>query len=168
MLVDTILNQLLSAIRQETELYRSMLTTIDIERDAVIRSDLKALTESGMMKENLLVKLHRLEEQRCILVSKLAEYFECSHQNLTLSKISQMVDKPFSGRLQQASIDLKIILDTVREANQGNKLLFEHSLELLRGSFNLISGLTDSNKVYYRTGNVGSIPPAGKCICSEI
>ncbi|NNL76296.1 MAG: flagellar protein FlgN [Desulfobacterales bacterium] len=168
MSINEIIDQLVSSIRQETELYRLMLTTIDKEKDAAIRSDLNSLNETEIEKENLLAKLHRVEEQRCLLVTKLSETLAYPYQSLTLTRISQMVVEPFAGRLEKASTDLKTTLNALREASRGNQLLFEHSLELLRGSFNLLSGLMGANKVYYRTGGIRSIAPAGKCVCSEI
>lgn len=168
MVIEKILDQLLNSIRQETELYQLMLATIDKEKDAAIQSDLNSLNESEIEKENLLTKIQRVEEQRCLLVRKLSEKLAYSHQDLTMTKIAQMVDEPFAGRLVQASADLKTMLNTLREANQQNKLLFEHSLELLRGSLNLLSGFRGSNKVYYRTGNVRNLTPAGKWVRSEV
>jgi len=78
------------------------------------------------------------------------------------------VDEPFAGQLRQASADLTAVLSRVQEANQCNKQLFEHSLALMRGAFNLLNELLSSNTVYYRTGNVHSSNSTGKCVCSDI
>ena len=168
MSIKEMLDQLISGIRIETKLYQLMLATVDKEKDAAIQSDLKSLNDSGIEKEDLLHKIRRAEEQRCLVVRKLSEKLEYPYQDLTLTKISKIVDEPFANQLKQASAELKIVLNTLREENQRNKLLLEHSLELVRGSFNLLSGLMGSNKVYYRTGNIRSQTPAGKCVCSEV
>ena len=168
MQTDEILNQLLSVLNQETELYRLMLTMIEKEKTAAIESELSALIETGLEKENILLKLRQFEEQRSLLVTKLSESLQYPHENLTLTMISQMVDEPFAGRLKQAGAGLLKMLITLREANNRNKRLFEHSLELVRGSFNLMSELMTPNTTYHRTGNIQGTNPTGKCVCSEI
>ena len=166
--IEKMLDQLISGIRLETKLYQLVLATVDKEKDAAIQSDLKSLNASRIEKEDLQYKIQRADEQRCLIVRKMSEKLEYPYQNFTLTKIAQIVDEPFANQLKQASAELKTVLNTLREANRRNKLLLEHSLELVRGSINLLSGLMGSNKVYYRTGDVRTQPPAGKCICGEI
>ena len=168
MKINAILDQLLSVLNQETVLYRTMLTVIDKEEAAVMRSALNPLNEAGMEKENILKKLRTVEEQRCLLVRKLSEILGYPYRDLTLSKISQLVDEPFAGRLKQVSTDLAVLLDRLRRANRRNHRLITHSLELLRGSFNLLGELMASNTVYYRTGNIQSANATGQWVRSEI
>jgi flagellar biosynthesis/type III secretory pathway chaperone len=98
----------------------------------------------------------------------MAEALGHPPQDFTITMISQLVGEPFAGRLSQAGTDLSTVLNTVKDANHRNKKLFEHSRELLRGSFNLLSELTRSDMVYYRTGNVQRTYQTGKCVNGEI
>ena len=82
--------------------------------------------------------------------------------------MSQLVGEPSAGRLSQAGTDLSKVLNVVKDANHRNKQLFVHSLELLRGSFNLLGELTQSDMVYYRTGNIQRTYQTGKCVNGEI
>jgi flagellar biosynthesis/type III secretory pathway chaperone len=166
--MDFMINQLLGVLEGESELYRSMLTVIGKESKAAVRSDLNALTKAGEEKENILLKLRLIEEQRIRLVREMAEALGYSPRDFTITMISQLVGEPFAGRLSQAGTDLSTVLNTVKDANHRNKQLFEHSLELLRGSFNLLSELTRSDMVYYRTGNIQRTYQTGKCVNGEI
>jgi flagellar biosynthesis/type III secretory pathway chaperone len=166
--MDFMINQLLGVLEGESELYRSMLTVIGKESKATVRSDLNALTKAGEEKENILLKLRLIEEQRIRLVREMAEALGYPPRDFTITMISQLVGEPFAGRLSQAGTDLSTVLNTVKDANHRNKQLFEHSLELLRGSFNLLSELTRSDMVYYRTGNIQRTYQTGKCVNGEI
>ena len=168
MKMDFMINQLLGVLEGEGELYRSMLTVIGKEGKATVRSDLNALTKAGEEKENILVKLRLIEEQRIRLVREMAEALGYPPRDFTITMISQLVGEPFAGRLSQAGTELSTVLNTVKDANHRNKQLFEHSLELLRGSFNLLSELTRSDMVYYRTGNIQRTYQTGKCVNGEI
>ena len=166
--MDFMINQLLGVLEGESELYRSMLTVIGKESKASVRSDLNALTKAGEEKENILVKLRLIEEQRIRLVREMAEALGYSPQDFTITMISQLMGEPFAGRLSKASTDLSKVLNAVKDANHRNRLVFEHSLELLRGSFNLLSELTRSDMVYYRTGSMQRTYQTGKCVNGEI
>ena len=168
MKMDLMINQLLLVLERESELYRSMLTIIVKESEATVRSDLNALTKSGEEKENTLVKLRLIEKERIRLVEELSEAFGYTPQDFTITILSQLVGEPFAGRLSQAGNDLSTVLNTVKNANHRNKQLFEHSLELLKGSFNLINELTGSDMVYYPTGNMQRTYQTGKCVNGEI
>jgi len=168
MKMDLTINQLLNVLERESELYRSMLTVIDKESKAAVRSDLNALTKAEGEKESLLVKVRLIEEERIRWVREIAETLGYPPRGVTITMISQLVGEPFAGRLSQAGTNLSTILNTVKDANHRNKQLFAHSLELLRGSFNLLSELTRSDMVYYRTGNMQRTYQTGKCVNGEI
>jgi flagellar biosynthesis/type III secretory pathway chaperone len=168
MKMDLMIQQLLGVIEEESDIYRSMLTVIDKESKAAIRSDVIALTAAGEEKENILVKLGLIENQRRRVVNEMADALGYPPGDFTITKISQLMGEPFAGRLNKAGDELLTVLNTVKAANCRNKLLFEHSRELLRGSFNILSELTRSDTVYYRTGNIQRTYQTGKCVNGEI
>jgi flagellar biosynthesis/type III secretory pathway chaperone len=168
MKMDLMTNQLLGVLERESELYRSMLTVIDQESKGAVRSDLNALTKAGEEKENILVKLRSIEEERIRLVREMADALGYPPRDFTVTMMSQLVDEPLAGRLSQVGTDLSTVLNTVKDANHRNKQLFEHSLELLRGSSNLLGELTQSDMIYYRTGNIQRTYQTGKCVNGEI
>ncbi|MBW2582705.1 MAG: hypothetical protein JRE36_03800, partial [Deltaproteobacteria bacterium] len=57
MKIDEILEQLLDVLHRETELYQSMSSVMDKEKNAAIQSELIALNEAGIEKENILAAL---------------------------------------------------------------------------------------------------------------
>ena len=168
MKMEPMINHLLRVLEQESELYRSMLTAIDQETKGAVRSDLNALTKAGEEKENILIKLRLIEEQRIRLVMEIAEILGYSTRDFTVTMMSQLVGEPLAGRLSQAGNDLSTVLNAVKDANQRNKQLFMHSLELLRGSSNLLGELMQSDMVYYRSGNIQRTYQTGKCVNGEI
>ena len=152
-----ILAQMLDILRRETELYQAISEVMDTERDAALQSNLIDLNQAGIEKENILVALGLFEKQRRDLLTDLAVMLGYPDRELNLSMISQLVDEPFAGQLQQARLDLTTIVESVQVSNRRNKQIFEHSRELIRGSYNLLSEMVTSNQIYYRTGAIQSI-----------
>ena len=168
MKTNEILAQMLDILRRETELYQAISEVMDKEKDAALQSNLIDLNQAGIEKENILVALGLLEKQRRDLLSDLAGMLGYPDRELNLSRISQLVDEPFAGQLQQARLDLTTIVESVQASNRRNKQIFEHSRELIRGSFNLLSEMVASNQIYYRTGAIQSTSSVGKCVSDEI
>ena len=102
MKLDLMIHQLLDVIEEESEFYRSMLTVIDKESNAAVRSDLNALTTAGEEKDNILVKLGQIEAQRRRLVKEMTEALGYLAGDVTITKISRLVGEPFAGQLRQA------------------------------------------------------------------
>jgi flagellar biosynthesis/type III secretory pathway chaperone len=164
----TTINQLIRILEREGDLYKLMLTVMEKESRAAVRSDLNALTATGEEIENILKKLRPVEEQRTQLVGEMAETLGYPSKDLSITKIAQRVDEPFAGRLRQAGADLSTVLNSVKDTNHRNKQVVAHSMELLRGSFNLLSALTRADTVYYRNGDIQRTYQTGKCVNGEI
>ena len=168
MKIGSTIKQLIGILNQETGLYRSMLVIIDQEKAAAVRSDLTALDEMGINKNKILFDLQKKEAKRRQLVAGLAEKLGYAVEALTLSRISQVVDEPLAGNLRLVRQDFLSVISQLQAANQRNKQIMEHSLTLLRNSFNLLDKLKTPNTVYYRTGNIQHTKSTGNCVCSEI
>jgi len=168
MQMETMLEQLLDLLRQETGLYGSLLPVFDMEKEAALRSELEALNAARLEKEKILDELNTSGRRRQRLVADLAEKLGYAEQGPTLKTIANRVHEPFAGRLRQAGRDFLAVLSQVQAANQRNRHLIDHSLSLLRGSVNLLCELTTSDPLYHRTGSMHGANATGKCVCSKI
>ncbi len=162
------LEQLIRLLDQETELYRSMLDVVDREKEAALRSDVDALQATAMEKEHLISELQQMETLRRQLVADLAVELGIPDQEVTLTAITQAADEPYAGRLNRINKNFSNIIKSLQMANECNRQLVEHSLALLRGSFNQLNDLVAPGTVYYRSGNIQSSKSTGNCISSEI
>ena len=168
MLLNGLLTKLSGILEQETDLYRALLAAIDDEKRAVIASNLLQLNEATKIKENLLLKLRILDEQRSHLLRELAQVLDEPQDSLSLSKLSQMVEAPFASRLERCRTRLKSLIVSIQAANHRNRELFSHSLELVRGSMNLLNNMLASSPVYYRSGDIQSRGQTGRILHGEV
>jgi len=166
--MDVMIDQLTQLLNQEAGLYESMAAVIDKEKEAALRTELEALIETRKEKETILRKLRIMEDQRTRIVAKMADDLGYLPHDLTLTKISQLVDDPHAKRLKDCSAKLSLLIGRLQEANFTNRQLFEHSLDLLRGCFNLLSDLMEANPVYHRTGTIQNSNSTGRLVYGEI
>lgn len=166
--MDLLLDQFLGVLEGEADLYGSLLQILQREKEAVIGSALDELNETSKEKENILLKIRILEEQRLRILDRLANSLGYSPQDLTLTKLSQLVNEPYSKRLKDCHSNFLALIQSIKEVNKSNRALLMHSLDLVRGSLSLMDTLMVSNPVYYRTGMVQSGGRSGRVLSGKV
>lgn len=162
------LNKLIGLLEHMTELYQALLAVVQDEKNAVVGLDLQQLNEACKAKDNLLLKLRILEEQREQVMVRLAAEIGCSSQGLTLTQLSLLVDESHARRLVDLSHDLLALIESLQDAMRQNKFLISHSMQLIQGSYNLLNNIIAANPVYYRSGNVKNANQTGKLLNGAI
>lgn len=164
----TQIKKLIGVLQEECKLYGVLITLAAREKDAGIKLDIEMLNESGKDKEICLLKLKKLEAERIQLHTRIAKALGYSTTDLTLSKLEKMQDEPYSGMLKDCSAELRRLLENLNRQNRHNQDLFTHSLELLRGSYNLLGNLTGMTPVYYSSGNMKAKRMAGNLLHDNV
>ena len=165
--LNSILDQLLHLLRQETELYESMLQAMVPEKQALLAADESALRRASRQKESILLKLKGLETRRCAVTAELADGLGYDRPELTLEEIARQVGEPHAGALKQAGDVLKKLLKTLAEENRRQKEIFEHSLAIMRSAFELLHSVTAAPTVYRRSGSVRKARSTGNFVYNE-
>jgi flagellar biosynthesis/type III secretory pathway chaperone len=166
--MEHLLKKLIGLLEHTTELYQALLAVVQNEKNAVVGLDLQQLNEACKAKDNLLLKLRILEEQREQIMARLAAEIGCSPQGLTLSQLSLLVDESYACRLVALSRDLLALIQSLQSATQQNKFLISHSMQLIQSSYNLLNNLMAADPLYYRSGNVQNTDRTGKLLSSAI
>ena len=163
-----LIEKLLGSLEQATELYQSLFRVLQNEKDAVVGLNLQQLNEACKAKDNLLLKLRILEEQREQIMDRVTAELGRSTQELTITELSLLVDEPYAERLREHSADLLSLIQALQDATQQNKFLMSHSMQLIQGSYTLLNNLMAANPVYYQSGNLQNNAQTGKLLNGDI
>jgi len=158
----------LNLLNGEAALYRALLSVLEEEKIAIIDSNLGELGKTGKKKEKLLLKIGTIEEQRQIMIKDLAQSLRCSHHDLTIPKLAELVETPYAVQFKRLCSDLLPLAKTIRDVNDGNKALLRHSVELVRSSFAFLNSLIAANAVYHRSGRMQQYHQSGKVLRGSI
>lgn len=161
-------DKFIGLLESETGLYQSLLSVLKKEKNAVVDSNRKALNEAGKEKKALLQEIRILEEQRMHLLERLAECLGSPPQDLSLNKLLQLLEEPYSIRLKVCCVSLVELTQTIKKVNHSNKTLLMHSLEIVSASFKLLDNIITTNPVYYRTGKIQNKDRCGKVLSGKI
>lgn len=166
--MEHLIKKLIGLLEHTAELYKLLFAVVQNEKNAVVGLDLQQLNEACKAKDNLLLKLRILEEQREQIMVRLAAEIGCSPQGLTLTQLSLLVDESFARRLIDISRELLALIQSLQDATQQNKFLMSHSMQLIQGSYNLLNTLMAANPLYYRSGNMQKTDQTGKLLSGAI
>ena len=166
--MEILLKELLELLEDEIEIFRSLLPVFKKEKEAVLTSDLNELNKASATKEKLLFNMRSLEKKRTHIMNNLAESLEVLPDELTLKKLAQLVKEPYSIRLRNCSLQLLKLAKSISVANTGNKNIFAHSLNFVKGALTLLQNIIAPGQVYHRTGKVQAGRQGGKVLSGEI
>ena len=166
--MDLLLKKLLGLLEEETTLLESLLRVLQNEKGAVVDSNIKALDKATKEKENLILKIRILEEQRMHLMERVADVLDHPAQFLTVTQLSQLVEAPYSNRLKECCSNISALTQSIQDLSDTNKGLLVHSLELVRDSLSLFDNLMAPPPVYYRTGKIHANGQTGKVLSGKM
>lgn len=149
-----LLDAFIGVLENEIDIYQSLLLILQQEKEAVVFSKLRELNESSKEKENHILKIRILEEQRIKLLEKIAESLEYPSPQLTLANLIQIIAEPHATRLKNTYDILFALVQSIQEVNNSNKALIFHSLDLVKCSLALFNNLICPTSVYFRSGKV--------------
>ena len=156
-----LLEKLISLLNEEYSLYQALLMVLQKERKALVNSHLARVTDCTKEKENLILKIRVLEEQRINYMDNLAEVLKSPVQACPLAALAALVDEPYATQLMDCHTSLSALIQSIQEVNQSNKALVSHSLDLIRGSLTLLNDLIFHNAIYYQTGKMQTTEKSG-------
>ena len=166
--MNAMLDNLLRVLKAEISFYQSLHLMLRQQRQAIIRGEVKSLTQTADRKEHFLSRSSKLEAQRTRVLAKLAEVLAVPQSKLTLKKVIGLIQEPYSSELRRIRADLKAVLEGVRKTNQDNLALFRHSHQWVQSSLALLNKCILNGSVYYPGGRIQKAPLSGTLLSGEI
>lgn len=152
--MDGDLKGLLTLLQQEVELCEELLFVLEKERESLKSYRIESLLESNKEKETCLIKIRMMEESRRSLIHRLAKEFRVSPDELTLSKLCSITEKPVSSQLETFYNRLTELTKQIQGFNQMNKEFLQASIEQVQVCLSLIGSLGADKKGYQATGEM--------------
>ncbi|MBU4316041.1 MAG: flagellar protein FlgN [Proteobacteria bacterium] len=167
--MNELVDKLIDLLQEETVIFIGMLGILEQENSALLSSDVKLLDEVMKAKENEVLKIRFLEDQRGKLAKIIARRLGLNTHAVSLPKIAERMGKSYSETLMGLSEKLEEFLHGIKEMNLKNKKLVEHSLGLVKDSLLLLDNLLSPSPVYHQNGRFNqSNQHAGRLICHSI
>ena len=164
---DTI-ERLADVLTQSEKRYDALLGLLQRERDAAIHSDAGQLTEVVEQKAEVLAMLASLEKKRGRLLQTIAGELHIPRDQLTLSRIALSLPVESSGQIRRLSISLRSLAINVQRANDENRRMVRHCLDLVSGALGFFQQLLNPVSVYGSSGQFNKGAGSGRLLSGII
>ena len=136
----SLMEELISTLSQEKELYLALLPIAEAKTKAIVANDLEMLQEITDREQTAISKIGVLERKREEVITNMGIVLGRKPQDLTLAELIRITEKQPKDRAALA--ELKDALGTavkkLADVNERNNVLIQHSLDMIQFNMNLL------------------------------
>jgi hypothetical protein len=160
--LDTVVDRLEDALRQQQQVYSEMLTLLRRKRDAVRTADHRVIGDCCRLENEQVRKLSDLEKRRLALVGRLTELLEpAAAQPMRLLEVTDRLEEPARGRLlvlRQQTLEL------MQQVQAESGVVRRAAESLMRHVQGLVQSIGVAMTGVGTYGNRGNVPRAATAV----
>lgn len=141
-------------LEEITKYYRHLLECVRKEKELLVKSDIQALNENNIQKEQCLVKIKSLDGLRMNYAVELAQLIGADYREPRLLDIAKRVSEPQADQLRALHATLEIVTKRVSEINRSNEALAQSALKTVNTAMNNIKESLTGQKTYQKKGTI--------------
>ena len=150
----TMFQDLVEILKEEIQLYRTLIDLLQQEQKSLIQTEMETLEELLKKKETLFLQIKLQEECRMTLIQKISSDLQLEEKEIILSRLIEVCDNPCSSELKQCQHELKGLVASVTDLTEMNARLIGGSLEFLKGSLSLLNSMLGGAPGYQQDGRI--------------
>jgi hypothetical protein len=156
-------------LKQKIKLYESFISLLKEEWTCVSKYSYDSLQEVIAKKENKVIQMKELENNRSCLMLKIAEKLQVQQISLTLKKIIQIRKNPNNINLDKYRKILLFQIRQISELTEMNKNLMDHSALSLKKSLAYIHSADEqAQSPYLANGKVMEGRVEGRMLSMDV
>lgn len=157
-----LISRLKCLLEEETEILEAFLSVLRDENDSLAGAQLNKLNKACKAKENLILKIRILEEQRRHVLHELSKILDSSMEIITIARLSDLAERDDADRLMKCRSNLLSLAKSIEELNASNRSLLNNSINFVRTSLFFLDNLIYPGNLYYSNGRLRQIGQSGR------
>ena len=149
---DALLIELIEVINEEVRTFHSLLTSLQNEQRVLVEDDLAGIEEIVAEQQQLAVYAHQIEARRIQMVDELALRLDLQSDNVSLSRLVEVLEGPHSDELANMREQLLELNSQIRSTSENNAFLIRQSLRYTERCLDIITGQQVQRGVYGQFG----------------
>jgi flagellar biosynthesis/type III secretory pathway chaperone len=152
--MEHIIEEVIAIIANEIEAFNELLKTLHHKQRAIVEGEISRLDKHVQAETRLASQTRSLEAERIERSRELAEELQIETLNPKLSEIIDKVEEKYAQRLSEQRELLRTLVQKVRNLNQSNQFLLNHSLQFIEKNMEMLFGEHQSPNIYRKDGKV--------------
>ncbi len=141
-----------SILEKHIECNTKLLDMIKEERHYIVHNVLDKLEKISEEKMVVRDAINALENERMVLMPHFNERYAIGKKEVRLEDIIDAVPQPYKTRYTHKRVCLKKLLEDIKIAHEGNKLLIQQALTFHEKAFSLLHNLAQTQLGYGQGG----------------
>lgn len=136
----SLMEELISTLSQEKDLYVALLPIAEEKTKAIVANDLERLQEITDREQEAVGRVNALERKRNEVINNMGIVLGRKPQELTLTELIRVTEKQPKDRAALSELKEKLgdAVKKLEELNERNRVLIQHSLEMIEFNMNLV------------------------------
>lgn len=153
-------------LKQEMGLLQLLSDSLEREREILLRSNARELTEHNAKKETILLKMRMLDEIRRNTVKKISRVCGTG-ENADLTLLASHAGPGEREALLECRNSIAALAASVRERNEANREIIGLSLGHVQGAIDFLGELMNGDRTYGNSGKWNKGRKKGKVVNTE-
>jgi flagellar biosynthesis/type III secretory pathway chaperone len=162
-----LLDSLIQRVEEELDVYMTLKDILALELQALTASSLHLVNEVNAKKEDCLAKARTIEEERFVIVEKIAMLCGRKEKDVNFTFLIANADSGRASHLESLQEKLVPLIGEINRANEKNKGLLDFSMACVRGSIDFISSILSAGDSYGRSGQLKAENLNGRVVNSR-
>jgi flagellar biosynthesis/type III secretory pathway chaperone len=150
--MNELVDHLIALIKQEEDVLSDFLSCLSRQKEFIIQNKVDDFDLTVAEEENLIQRIHQIENGRMAIISKIASSAGSPADELTLTRLIEMNLGEMSGELKEMKKTLAGLIEQIKRANRVNQYLIKRSLSLIQKNINWFIDDNNLNVIYLPDG----------------
>lgn len=165
---ETLKQDLLAILEEETDAFRRMLDLLKEQQRALVQNNVAAIQANVERQRQMTEAVGLIEARRVQATRGIGQRFGLGEEALTVSRLCDFYEGEDVDRARALRETLLDLHAEIRQTNRNNALLIRHAVRYVDRTLQLLKGGDGTNRVYHRSGVTEGISPALRAAVNRV
>ena len=146
--MSSLVSGLIEVINKEGKCLEKFLTLLSEEQKFLVENDVDSLRRSVEDQEKTIRDARKLEDERIKLTDSLAEKLKIDKDEVSISKLIELVEESYSTKLRELQNTLSSLYARLERQRKKNEFLIKQSMKYVDKSVKVFLGLERRDPSY--------------------
>ena len=159
---------IIELLEKEIATMRLTLASLEAEQKALIENDIQGLDEAVETQKALTQRAATQDAARVKMIRQMASMLQEDPKTLTLRRLIDLADAPFSERLLALREEMIGLQDELRTVNRHNSVLIKQSMKYVDKSLHILTGGSPMGNRYAKSGKADATTASRQGIVNQV
>ncbi len=144
----SLIEDLINMLQDQFNNLQDLLGLSEEKKDVIVQNNLEQLQFITGLENTLISRNNKFEKAINELMSDIAMVLNLDQSSVKLSTVSTALNSPEKEQLNELTEKIILVATKLKEVNEQNRILIDHSLDYINFTVNLYSSASEQEPTY--------------------